>query len=116
DGSGTVTRGDTLFYKFLVTNDGNVTLNPIVVTDTTFGLAVSCPSVSLDPDASMVCVTTNGHVVTVAEADAGKVVYTVTVSGKPPGSAPVTSSTDTVNTPVAQNPHLTYELKVINDG
>src|SRR5207247_5363782 len=41
DGSGTVTQGDTLFYKFVVTNDGNVTLNPTVVTDTTFRLAVS---------------------------------------------------------------------------
>src|SRR5207249_751250 len=82
DGSGTITRADTLFYKFVVTNDGNVTLNSITVTDTTFSLTVSCPNTSLDPGASMTCTTTDGHVVTAAEADAGTISNTASVSGK----------------------------------
>ena len=47
DGSGTITSGDTLFYKFVVTNDGSVPLNPVTVTDNTFSLTVSCPNTSL---------------------------------------------------------------------
>src|SRR3989442_679149 len=81
DGSGTITRGDTLFYKFVVTNDGNVTLNPVSVTDATFALGISCPGASLAPSASMTCTTTSGHVVILAEADAATVVNTVNVSG-----------------------------------
>ncbi len=115
DGSGTITRGDTLFYKFGVTNDGNVTLNPVSVTDASFTLGISCPGTSLAPSASMTCTTTSGHVVTLAEADAAKVVNTVNVSGKPPVGADV-AGTDTLTTPIARNPHLTYDLKVTSDG
>ena len=115
DGSGTITRGDTLFYKFVVSNDGTVTLNPVGVTDASFPLGISCPGTSLAPSASMTCTTTSGHVVTLAEADAGKVVNTVNVSGKPPVGADVTG-TDTLTTTITRNPHLTYELKVTSDG
>src|SRR5206468_8364692 len=106
DGSLTITRGDTLFYKFVVTNDGSVTLNPVSVTDASFALGISCPGASLAPSTSMTCLTTSGHVVTLAEADAAKVVNTVNVSGKPPVGADVAGS-DTLTTPVARNPHLT---------
>src|SRR5438477_9387397 len=47
DGSQTITRGDTLFYKFVVTNDGNVTLNTVGVTDASFALGVGCPGTTL---------------------------------------------------------------------
>src|SRR5438094_43791 len=63
----------------------------------------------------MTCTTASGHVVTLAEADAGKVVNTVNVSGKPPVGADVTG-TDTLTTTITRNPHLTYELKVTSDG
>src|SRR5439155_464493 len=111
DASGAITRGDTLFYKFVVTNEGDVTLNSVSVTDATFALGMSCPGASLAPGASMICTTTSGLVVTLAEADAGKVVNTVNVSGKPPVGADVTG-TDTLTTTITRNPHLTYEQKV----
>ena len=63
----------------------------------------------------MNCTTTTGHVVTLAEEDAGKVVNTVNVSGKSPADADVTGN-DTLTTPVAQNPHLKYNLTVTSDG
>src|SRR5206468_940874 len=105
DGSGTITRGDTLFYKFVVTNDGDVTLNPVSVTDATFALEISCPGASLAPSASITCTTTSGHVVTLAEGDAAAVINTVNVSGTPPVGANVNAS-DTLTTPVIQNPHM----------
>src|SRR5439155_1616414 len=105
DLSGAITRGDTLFYKFVVTNDGDVTLNSVSVTDATFALGMSCPGASLAPGASMICTTTSGQVVTLAEADAAKVVNTVNVSGTSPVGANV-NATDTVTTPVAQTPHI----------
>src|SRR5439155_811167 len=105
DASGTITRSDTLFYKFVVTNDGSVTLNPVSVTDATFALGMSCPGASLAPNASMTCTTTSGHAVSLAEADAAKVVNTVNVSGKPPVGANV-NATDTLTTTILQNAHI----------
>ena len=114
DATGPIVRGDTLYYKFVVTNDGSVTLNSISVTDAP--LAVDCGgTTSLAPGVWMTCTTTTGHVVILAEADAGQVVNTVDVSGKPPAGADVTGN-DTLTTPVAQNPHLKYNLTVTSDG
>src|SRR5207247_2580191 len=105
DGSLTITRGDTLFYKFVVTNDGSVTFNPVSVTDAWFAIGIGCPGVSLAPSASMTCTTTAGHVVTLAEADAGKVGNTVIVSRTPPAAADV-NTTDTLTTTIHLTPHF----------
>ena len=55
DASGDITLGDDLFYQFEVTNIGNVTLNPVSVTDDTFAISVTCPATSLDPTDATTC-------------------------------------------------------------
>src|SRR5439155_1039168 len=105
DGSGTITRGDTLFYNVRVTSSGRVNINQVSVTDEKYGLGISCPGESLAPSASMTCTTSSGHVVTLAERDAGKVGNTVNVSGYPPVGANV-NATDTLTTTILQNAHI----------
>jgi len=101
DGSTDVTAGDTLEYTVTVTNTGNVTLNNVDVTDgqLTPG-TTTCATIA--PGAT--CVLTGTHVVTQAEANAGNVENTASVT-----SDEVAGPTDsnTVDTPVEQNPAFT---------
>ena len=98
DGNGD-DKGDTITYTFKVTNTGNVTLNPVKVTDLKVG-TVTCPSGALAPGASVDC-TAAAYVVTQADVDAGKVDNTATASGTPPTGSPVTD-TDSTHTPITQ--------------
>ena len=70
--------GDTIDYSFVVTNTGNVTLDPVSVDDPLVG-AVSCPVSSLAPGASTTCSAT--YVLTQADVDAGSVTNTATATG-----------------------------------
>ena len=54
DGSGRVDAGDTLAYRFLVTNTGAVTLSAVAVDDPKVG-PVACPVGILAPGASTTC-------------------------------------------------------------
>ena len=102
DGSGDVSVGDTLSYEFLVENTGNVTLDPISVTDPLVG-PVTCPVTSLAPGTSTTCTAT--YVVTFGDADAASIINTATATGTDPNGTDVTDD-DTVSTPVAQNPAI----------
>ncbi len=97
--------GSTITYTFVVTNDGNVTLNPVSVSDPRVG-PVTCPASSLAPGASTTC--TKTYVLTQGDVDAGTVNNTATASGKPPVGAAVTA-TDTVLTPIAQATAITLD-------
>ena len=109
DASNSITLGDALWYRFTVTNAGNVTLNPVSVTDNSFSIPVTCPQTSLAPGASMLCVADTEHTITLSEANAGQVSNTATASGVHNGTPYATS--DTITTPVTQNPAFTL-LKV----
>ncbi len=51
--------GTKITYRFKVTNTGNVTLNPVIVTDPLKSLsAISCPKTSLAVKASATCTAT----------------------------------------------------------
>ncbi len=69
--------GDTITYSYLVTNTGDVTLTGVTVSDEHAGLnpdglsAVTCPSSSLAPGASMSCTAT--YEVVQADVDAGSI-------------------------------------------
>ncbi len=105
---GSVTAvGDTIAYTFVLTNNGNVTMNNIAVADPMTG-AVSCGATTLLPTFTTTCSST--HVVTQADLDAGKIANTATVTGTDPAGnplAPVPSNTITV--PAVINAALTIQ-------
>ncbi|RZN36122.1 MAG: DUF11 domain-containing protein, partial [Methanosarcinales archaeon] len=105
---------DTLTYTFSVTNDGNVNLDPVIVTDPMSGLsALSCNATSLAPGASTTCTAT--YTVTQADVDAGSIYNTATATGTPPTGGNVTDTDDeTVNVP--QDPSIDVEKYVSVDG
>ena len=84
----------------MVTNTGNVTLDPVSVDDPTVG-AVDCPVSSSAPGASTTCTAT--YVLTQADVDAGHVANSATVSGSPPTGADVTA-VDTTDTAIVAGP------------
>jgi uncharacterized repeat protein (TIGR01451 family) len=94
DSSSSITPDDTIEYVVTVTNTGNVTLNNVIVSD-----ALITPS--SETCASVVpgdtCVLTGEYVPTTADADAGQVVNTASVT-----SDEVAGPTDsnTISTPV----------------
>src|SRR3989304_7528753 len=109
DLSGDISNGDGLWYQFLVTNTGDVTLDPVSVTDDTFAIAVTCLDTALDPGDSVTCTADAAHIVTLAEANAGEVFNEATASGTDPNGVP-TTDTDDLTTPVVQHPAI-YILK-----
>lgn len=105
----TITLGDILFYKFTVTNTGNLELTPsgtVFVEDLTFALTVTCNAAVLAPGASTDCETTNGHEVTLAEANAGQVFNEAIARGKDEFGLIVTHTTPVVITPVDADPSI----------
>ncbi|MEA1908894.1 MAG: hypothetical protein U9N43_07695, partial [Euryarchaeota archaeon] len=93
DESTDVSLGDTLTYTFSVTNDGNVNLDPVSVTDPMTGLgALSCDATSLAPGESMTC--TAIYMVTQADVDAGSIYNMATATGTPPIGGDVTDTDD----------------------
>ncbi|MCP4085547.1 MAG: DUF11 domain-containing protein, partial [Actinomycetia bacterium] len=113
DSSGTISRGDTLTYEFEVTNDGNVTLSPVGVSDPLPGLSgVSCPGVSLAPGAAMTCSAT--YAVTQADVDNGQIDNTAATTGTAPDGTGVTAE-DTISTPVPQIGNIDL-VKTLDDN
>ena len=122
----------TVSYSFVVTNTGNVTLDPVTVTDPLTGLsAVSCPATALAPAATMTC--TASYSVTPADIDAGRIDNTATATGTPPtGPAVSSSESETVTalrapaiqvvksalpvTVTAANQAVAYSFAVTNTG
>ncbi|MBI4789846.1 MAG: hypothetical protein HY782_22665 [Chloroflexi bacterium] len=81
--------GSTVSWTYVVTNDGNVALTGIKVTDDK-GVAVSCPADSLAASASMMC-TASGTAIAGQYTNMGKVV------GTPPGGLPPVTREDPSN-------------------
>ncbi len=105
DGSGTVTLGDTLTYTVTATNDGNLTLNNVVVSDTLITPnSQTCASVA--PGES--CMLTGTYQVSLADADAGQISNTASVQATK-FSTPVTTS---LVTPVLSTPAFTITKDV----
>jgi uncharacterized repeat protein (TIGR01451 family) len=97
--------GDTISYSFVVTNNGNVTLDNITVSDPLPGMStITCPSGQLAPGASTTCSTTI-YTLTQADMDAGVVTNTATGEGMPP-IGPIASGQDSTTTPLTAGPAL----------
>ena len=90
--------GTVVHYNYLVSNNGDVTLNPVVVTDPMVGLSpVSCPATSLAANFSETCTAT--YTTTAADVTKGSITNVATATGTPP-SGPVVTATDTITIPV----------------
>jgi uncharacterized repeat protein (TIGR01451 family) len=111
-------NGNTITYTFTVKNTGNVTLNPVTVTDAKLTPTnVTLLATTLAPGAETTGTAT--YTVTAAEKTAGQVQNTATATGTPPTGPAVTdvSGTDfTNNTPtVVPVPGADLEIiKVVN--
>lgn len=130
--------GQAITYSFVVTNDGNVTIDGIEVQEVSFSgtgtlEAISCPATELAPDDDMTC--TAGYVVTQEDIDAGTLDNSATVTGDDPTGTPLAAPpTSTFSIEVVLAPALTllktadvesvsragevvtYEFLVINNG
>lgn len=128
DGSASVTEGDTLRYTVTVTNTGVVPLTNVVVSDSLLTPGTqACPSVAV----GATCVLVGTYVVTAADALAGEVVNTASVtSNEIPGPTPSNTVTLPVQAAVpgelavvkshagdfAAGSNATYTLQVGNIG
>jgi uncharacterized repeat protein (TIGR01451 family) len=103
--------GTLVTYDYQVTNTGNVTLNPVTITDPMAGLsAVSCPGGSLIAAASEICTAT--YTTTQADVDTGSMSNTATANGTPP-SGPAVNASATLTIPAVQMPGIGIELSAL---
>jgi uncharacterized repeat protein (TIGR01451 family) len=114
DGNGIASAGDTIAYTFLVTNTGNVTLNPVTISDPKVG-PVGCPAGGLMPGATLTCGPVT-YTVTQDDIAAGAVSNTATATGQPPVGPPVTNE-DSTTTPLPPAPaiHLDKRAGTVTD-
>jgi uncharacterized repeat protein (TIGR01451 family) len=83
--------GDLIDYEYVVTNNGNVDMDSIVLTDTRTS-GISCPQSTLVIGGTMTCTIPSGnrYTVTAADLDAGgSVVNATTVTGIPDATSTV---------------------------
>jgi len=93
-------EGETITYTFTVTNNGNVTLDNVMLADPLAGLSAffDCKidgsdapeSVTLQPNQSLTCQAT--YVVTQDDIDAGNIVNTASASAEDPDGSAVSDS------------------------
>ncbi|MEH6418704.1 DUF7507 domain-containing protein, partial [Pseudomonas sp. CGJS7] len=96
--------GDTIAYRFAITNTGNVTLTNVTVTDAKLDAPAVCDATTLAPNASTTC--TGTHTITQDEVNAGSANNTATATGTPPNQPPVTSPPSSTQTPLPRNGEL----------
>ncbi|MGL5824319.1 MAG: beta strand repeat-containing protein, partial [Nocardioides sp.] len=103
--SGT-TAGSTIAYSFLMSNTGNVTLDPVSVSDPKVG-PVSCPPGALAPGATITC--TKTYTLTQLDVDSGQVTNTATATGTPPTGLTPPTATDSTATPILRTAAITVD-------
>ena len=96
--------GTPVTYSYKVTNTGNVTLDPVVVTDPMAGLsAISCPDSSVAPWTSETCTAT--YTTTQSDVDQGSLCNTGTATGTAPNGQTVQDQSS-VCIPASQSPSI----------
>jgi uncharacterized repeat protein (TIGR01451 family) len=111
--SGFSAVGDVIHYTVVATNDGNVTLAAVTVTDPNAS-GLSCTPANgspLAPSATMSC--TASHTITQADLDAGTYFNQACVDDGANGAA---QACDDVTTPGTQNPHLAITKSATESG
>ena len=100
--------GDTLTYTFVATNNGNVTLTNVQITDPLPGLSTltyAWPGTPNELGPGQLVVATATYQLTQADIDAGQVANTADVEGTPP-TGPLVTDTDSENVPLAASPAI----------
>jgi uncharacterized repeat protein (TIGR01451 family) len=95
--------GQVINYTMVATNDGNVTLHDVSISDPRLGALTCAQPVTLAPGATLTC--TGNYAITQADLDAGSVNNTATTTGLGPQGQPV-SATASKTVPAMQNPHI----------
>ena len=116
--------GDTIEYRYVVTNSGNVTLSAVTVSDDKIidDATILCPSgsgtnnviSSLTPGTSVTCSVV--YTVTSVDITNLSVVNTVTVAANRPGSTPITPATDTLTLRLAEPASLQNNVDAQDDA
>jgi len=124
--------GDTIRYVYTVTNNGNVRITGLTVTDDHVPAGAECVATALDPGDQTTC--TAAYVVTDADAVAGTVTNVATATATGPDGPVTDDSTETVQVqqpvagiavvksadlgtlPPAIGDTVTFELRVTNTG
>lgn len=103
--------GDTISYKFTVTNTGNVELSNVTISDPQ-AMVVGSP-ISLGVGASDNSTFTATYEITQADVDAGAFTNTATVSGTPPSGDPVSAQDTATVEGQEANPDIQLIKEVI---
>uniref|UniRef100_UPI002616639E DUF7507 domain-containing protein n=1 Tax=uncultured Aquimarina sp. TaxID=575652 RepID=UPI002616639E len=100
------TVGENINYTIQVTNDGNVTLTNVVITDTNADMITPSTVTSIDPGETVTVTAT--HIITQADIDAGSVTNVAQVTSEDPNGMPIEDLTsDDPNTPTPDDPTIT---------
>ncbi|MFY0408022.1 CshA/CshB family fibrillar adhesin-related protein [Solicola sp. PLA-1-18] len=109
DADGRVDAGDTITYRFEVTNTGTVTVGRLTISDARTNGA-NCPVTRLAPQASTTC--TKTYAISQADVDAGRVDNSATAAAVAPDGTAVVSAPDTTSTPTSTDATLTVDKAV----
>ncbi|SDJ46832.1 conserved repeat domain-containing protein [Frankineae bacterium MT45] len=107
--------GDLLTYSFAATNNGNVTLTAVAITDQLAGISAltyTWPGVAgtLLPEQTVTATAT--YPITQADIEAGSVTNQAIANGTAPGAVPVQSDPATTEVPLTAAPALTLTKAV----
>jgi uncharacterized repeat protein (TIGR01451 family) len=99
--------GQVVAYTLVATNDGNVSLTEVAISDSMLEALDCTPAqpAALEPGDSLTC--TGSRTVTQADLDAGSIANTAEASGKDPAGATVSALSATATVSAAQSPHVT---------
>ncbi|MCW2772517.1 MAG: conserved repeat domain protein [Nocardioides sp.] len=111
DAGTTAALGETLTYAFTVTNNGNLPLRDVTVTDTMLGLEGAACTATLAVGASATCLDGRTHVTTSGEVSKGSVDNTASTAATSAAGAVGSQGTASIPTDVP-NPAITLAKSV----
>jgi gliding motility-associated-like protein/uncharacterized repeat protein (TIGR01451 family) len=97
NGDGFAQVGETVTYRFTVTNTGNVTINNITIPTNTLGLVITGVPIILGVGESDSTTFTASYVLTQADIVLGTIINQATVVGTSPGGTSVQDISDDLN-------------------